>query len=941
MYRAILDVSEAYRGQLFFWSDDPDFRNTSGLGFDVTPELVVINQDLAASLCEKVSRTHELSLTEAAAARLRELTDESPVSTPSFHPPFELKGYQRRAFNVMRSEPRVMLQLSAGTGKTATSLAMACDRYDRGKCGRVVVVCPSALVSDWVYNVRSLTSLTVGSVKQSWSTKRRSKFWDEDSSSVWVLNYEKLRTGDYDHIESALMGCDPLFVLDEVQKVGSRQSAVHRNLARLVKSTKAAGVIALTATPCTRGPENFYNEFRIIDYGVFGDVRSFERMFTVDNGRKDFWRANYVGFQNIPYMHVMAGAEVFSADKHRPEIAREFPDKDEQLIRYELSFQDSKVYQEIMRYGKSFNSDERCGALFYLTGRILCNMPEALKPSHDYEAMFARAAGKRNEKYAVRYIEQLRGIDEIVRRNRAALEGSKNCAKLELATEKVGELLDAGEKVVVFAQHTHNCLLPLSEHWRSWRPLLYTGEQGESERDEVKDAFKNGDRNLLLMSDAGQVGLNLQECRYLMHYDTPTSNAAYEQRSDRCVFAGASVYTPNGLVRVEDVEVGMEVLDAWGGVTRVTDTWTSESDGRAVRLQAWGSGESVDVTPDHRVLLKSGWVEAQDIPRMSETSWDYSGRCAQGAGHASIRTPDFKRFSGRNVSPTGVAYTHPSMVDMGDSLLLDEDMGFVFGYYLGDGFVRDGRCVAFALNPSLERKADAIDRICSKLSSIGFRPNRYERSETEGEAYCYGAQLAALFMDSFGTGSRGKRIPRFMWESRDGEFLRGVYDGMMASDGYRRRGGSYDEYASVSETIHVFFWWLGRMLGMRTGISRYRQAAKDRTSAAYDDRATGRKAGRMGKLKVVERVVREDRTVYDMTTESGSFVVAGIPVHNCHRVSSKFESVTVMRMMALGTVEERVEEAMQDRLAMAGEMGFAGSMSEMSDADASRLMFGD
>lgn len=347
------------------------------------------------------------------------------------------------------------------------------------------------------------------------------------------------------------------------------------------------------------------------------------------------------------------------------------------------------------------------------------------------------------------------------------------------------------------------------------------------------------------------------------------------------------------------------------------------------------------MTPDHRVLLKSGWVEAQDIPRMSETSWDYSGRCAQGAGHASIRTPDFKRFSGRNVSPTGVAYTHPSMVDMGDSLLLDEDMGFVFGYYLGDGFVRDGRCVAFALNPSLERKADAIDRICSKLSSIGFRPNRYERSETEGEAYCYGVQLAALFMDSFGTGSRGKRIPRFMWESRDAGFLRGVYDGMMASDGYRRRGGSYDEYASVSETIHVFFWWLGRMLGMRTGISRYRQAAKDRTSAAYDDRATGRKAGRMGKLKVVERVVREDRTVYDMTTESGSFVVAGIPVHNCHRVSSKFESVTVMRMMALGTVEERVEEAMQDRLAMAGEMGFAGSMSEMSDADASRLMFGD
>lgn len=941
MFKAVLDVSRQYRGQLFFWSDDPDFRNTSGVGFDVTDELVVVNQDLAASLCDKVSKTHDLSLTEDAAVRLRRLTDESEVSTPSFHPPFKLKGYQRRAFNVMRDEPRVMLQLSPGTGKSATSLAMACDRYDRGRCGRIVVVCPSALVQDWVYTVRDETSLTVGSVKQSWDTKRRSRFWDEDSSSVWVLNYEKLRTGDYDHIESALAGCEPLFILDEVQKVGSRKSAVHRNLARLVKSTKAAGVIALTATPCTRGPENFYNEFRIIDYGVFGDVKSFERMFTEQDGKKDFWNANYIGFKNVPYMHVMAGAEVFSADKRRPEIAREFPEKDEQLIRYELSFNDAKVYREIERYGKSFSREERCGALFYLTERVLCNMPEALKAEHDYDAMFRKAEGRRNEGYARRYVEQLRGIDGIVGRNRQALAGSRNCAKLELATEKVGELLDAGEMVVVFAQHTHNCLLPLADHWRSWRPLLYTGEQGEAEREEVKASFKSGERRLLLMSDAGQVGLNLQECRYLLHYDTPTSNAAYEQRSDRCIYAGAGVYTPSGIVPIEDIDVGMEVLDAYGVVTHVTDAWTSEADGSAIRLQAWGSGESVDVTPDHMVLLKSGWVEARDISRMSETLWDYSCRCIHGVGHASIKAPDFKRFVGHNVSSTGTVYTHPHIVDMGESLLLDEDMGFMFGYYLGDGFIRQNRCVAFAWNPSLERKAAAIERICSKLSSLGFRPNRYERSETSGEAYCYGVQLAALFMDNFGTGSRSKSIPGFIWSSRDMEFLQGIYDGMMASDGYRRTCGNYDEYTSVSETIHVFFWWLGRMLGMRTGISKYRPAAKDRTSAAYDDRIQGHKAGRTGKLRVVERVSRDDRKVYDLTTESGSFVVAGIPVHNCHRISSKFESVTVMRMMAVGTVEEKVEEAMQERLRMAGDMGFAGSMSEISDADADRLVFGD
>lgn len=408
----------------------------------------------------------------------------------------------------------------AVTHNTTTSLAMACQRRDAGECGRVVVVCPAALIGDWVRTIESQTSMTVATPSRSWGAARRRGFYASDGAEAWVLNYERFRLSDRDAIEGALAGSSPLFVLDEVQKVANRASAMHRGLAKTVKAVGAAGVIALTATPMVRGPEDFYNEFRIVDSQVFGGVADFERDFTEMGGAKDQW-GNYVGFRDLPYMHARAGAEVFSADKHRPEIAREFPAKDEQLVTYDLSPEDGSLYDEIWDYGDSLDRDVRQGTLFYLQLFRLCNMPETLLLPHGRPKPGP-------------YADQLARIDAIVARRRESLVGSKNSEKLAIATEKVGEMLDAGEKVVVFARHTRNCILPLAEHWRKWRPLLFTGSQGPAERDEAKEAFKRScDRNLMLMSDAGQVGLNLQESRYLLHWDTPASRAAYDQRSDR------------------------------------------------------------------------------------------------------------------------------------------------------------------------------------------------------------------------------------------------------------------------------------------------------------------------------------------------------------------------------------------------------------------------
>ena len=521
--RAYLIASEEYRGQFQFWTDDPYFSMNCPCPELLSEDNHIINRDRVMAICEAMSKVYELSVSDQAVELIKTVLDEKEPQSAYFKTPFEgfqWKSYQKRAINVLEHEDNAMLQMDPGTGKSYTSTMMACQRYEQGRCGKVVVWVPAALLYDWVRTIQEATSLSVAMPNRSWSAKKREEFYQTDDSDVWVLNYERVRTVDREPIEKALKKKQPLFILDEVTKVKNRSSTLHKELAKLSRHCKAKH-IALTATPIVRGPEDFYNEFRIIDPDVFGKVKDFERLFTYNCGERDFWDG-YVGYQNLSMMHVMTGAQVFSASKTSPEIAKEFPEKNEILLPYRLSERHRGLYDEILDYGYSLGKERRQGALFMLTFMRLCNLPQALLFQHQYDD--------------TEYGDQLRHIDEICRRYEKHLMDDKQCSKLELVLDKIQEIAEAGEKVLVFAQHTSNCLYPLGERLKKAKldPLFYTGDVSLEDKERVKTAFKTDPkRQVLLMSDAGQMGLNFQECRYLIHYQTPVTHAAYEQRSDR------------------------------------------------------------------------------------------------------------------------------------------------------------------------------------------------------------------------------------------------------------------------------------------------------------------------------------------------------------------------------------------------------------------------
>lgn len=520
--RVVVALSDKFDGQFVAYSDDPAFLMKYGQSKMFAPDGTLMNQDQVRAICSHLAQEYDVSMTPDAVERMAQVLDESPIETPSLVPPNGMthKAFQRRCVHSLADRPRAMVQSSCGTGKSFVGTTFACLRFDSGEIDRLVIWCPSSLVVDWVDNIRRMTTLTVATVNKSWSADRRAAFYKNSTAQVWVLNYERMRTKDASSIERALKGSRVMMIFDEIQKLKNRSSDIHRKMRLMLNHVDPTYRLALTATPIVTGPEDLYNEWRILDPSVYGNVKDFEREYTYDNGARDFFRA-YIGYQNLEYMHCKVGSRTFSADKSQPEIAAEFPQRNEILLRLEMSEQDWRVYEAIMEYGRELSPDEREGALFYFELRRLCNMPEAML---DVEL----------PKGVTRHAEQAMRIREICEEYRATLSNSKFSSKLALVTEKVDELLMAGERVIVFADHTHNCLFPLARHLDKMRPLLYVGGMSDSERAEVRDSFKRGDTRLLLMSDAGQVGLNFQECSSLIQYQTPITHASYVQRADRC-----------------------------------------------------------------------------------------------------------------------------------------------------------------------------------------------------------------------------------------------------------------------------------------------------------------------------------------------------------------------------------------------------------------------
>jgi SWI/SNF-related matrix-associated actin-dependent regulator of chromatin subfamily A-like protein 1 len=125
-------------------------------------------------------------------------------------------------------------------------------------------------------------------------------------------------------------------------------------------------------------------------------------------------------------------------------------------------------------------------------------------------------------------LEKGRMTREIVDEGRQAI----GIAKAPYVAAFVNMLLEAGEKVLLFAYH-HKVFDIYRDALKKFNPVEITGRQSSKEKSDAVDAFMNEKTNLCMISLRAAAGLNLQRANIVVFGELDWSPAVHTQAEDR------------------------------------------------------------------------------------------------------------------------------------------------------------------------------------------------------------------------------------------------------------------------------------------------------------------------------------------------------------------------------------------------------------------------
>lgn len=505
---------------------------------------------------------------------------------------------------------RRMVVWDTGLGKSHLAMMAAALLYEDEKISSVLVVAEQTKLDEWVDDFKKHTDLTVGLYHGS----RRSRLLDPIGGPVVLVStYETIRNDAShnevhgrrqskrrvegpltDHLmgEMAQTGKGVLVVYDESSKLRTRTSETYQSHDFLVKRLEKPGrdriwIAHLTGTPIESGPENGFNEWRVLDRTYAPTVAQFEAahvLFKDEYGKPTFKNIGEGDFMRIPGVETLADKMAYLIDRKRksdPDVRDRFPRTVEDISPVSMTTAQKAIYDEVeVMLEDAGLTVAQQGALF-MAMRQLVGHPEALLRSS--------AEG------AVGLVEHF-GADRLM----AAGSG-----KLERLVDYLRPILAAGDQVAVYSFFGRS-IIPLiarrlDEEGMSY--ITHTGAQTSTQKNEARRQFRLGRHRIFLSSDAGAKGINLPEASYIVNFELPLLYSTYYQRISRNSRLGESA--TDAIVTAKSLVVPHTVEARIAGVVYQRNEWHD------MIVDADGNVDESHTKASDRILLR----QIADAPR--------------------------------------------------------------------------------------------------------------------------------------------------------------------------------------------------------------------------------------------------------------------------------------------------------------------------------------
>ena len=409
-------------------------------------------------------------------------------------PPFKrllktaLYPFQRRGALFAAQTGRCLIADDMGLGKTIQAIAAVEILARHADVQRVLVVCPTSLKHQWQHEIGKFTDHHAEVVEG--PLARRRALYHQDNGLYKITNYDVVHRD----LEAIGDWSPDLVILDEAQRIKNWKTRT----ARSVKQLASPYAIVLTGTPLENRLEELHSIVEFVDRYRLGPTFRFlhKHQHLDETGR-------VVGYHNLS--SIAETLEPILIRRTRDQVLKDLPERldkklfvpmtDQQRAYHEENEQIvARIVAKWKRYHFLSDVDQRRLMIAMQYMRMSCNSTYLIDQETDYGT-------KANEVVAL-----------------------------------LGDVFeDPTAKVVVFSQwvRTHEVLRRRFER-QGWGHVLFHGGVPGTKRKELVKRFKqDSDCRLFLSTDAGGVGLNLQNASVVVIMDQPWNPAVLEQRIGR------------------------------------------------------------------------------------------------------------------------------------------------------------------------------------------------------------------------------------------------------------------------------------------------------------------------------------------------------------------------------------------------------------------------
>ena len=284
--------------------------------------------------CPQVQSSHEATLQRV------ELSSavESEIELPNEEPFISMRPYQRVApiMYMTGGRERILIADEMGLGKSLQALACV----ELAGYQHVLIVCPSIVkhnwdneIRKWIYDDAYMTEIISG------------RSGNIDNARFHIINYDILNDR-LDELNDWWYDC---IIFDEVHRIKNPKSKTTKAALKLAQGKQ--GIIALSGTPITNRPIEFFTSLNMMLPATFSNYFTFAKKYC--NARHNGFGWDYSGSSNIdksydgittPLNHILRDF-MLRRTMDDPRIAGEMPDLVETIINLDLPPEAIKAYK--------------------------------------------------------------------------------------------------------------------------------------------------------------------------------------------------------------------------------------------------------------------------------------------------------------------------------------------------------------------------------------------------------------------------------------------------------------------------------------------------------------------------------------------------------------------------------------------------------------------